>query len=126
MDKHVIDNPESRYGAGKAATNAFRTQRITGTLNILFLLFFVWFVARLAGAERAEMVDVIRNPLVAIALILLIVNVALHMRIGVREVIEDYIHEPRTNRLLLLLNTFWALAVALLVIGSVAKILFWG
>jgi succinate dehydrogenase / fumarate reductase membrane anchor subunit len=85
----------------------------------------VWFVVRLAGAERAEMLAVVRNPLVGIPLCLLIINVCVHMRIGMNEVIEDYLDEDRTNRLARFANTAFAVLVAVVTILAVAKIMFW-
>jgi len=126
IDKSSIANPTTHYGDGKAATRMFVWQRVTGALNIAFTLFFGWFVVRLAGAERVEMVETVRNPFVAIVLALLIVNVCVHMRIGMSEVIEDYIDEHRQNRLALAANTGFAVVVAALALLSIAKIVFWG
>jgi succinate dehydrogenase / fumarate reductase, membrane anchor subunit len=123
IDKATIANPRTHYGHG--GTREFITQRITGALNFVFLLFFVWFVVRLAGADRAEMLAVVRNPLVAIVLCLLIINVTVHMRIGMHEVIEDYLDEEKTNRLANFANTAFAILVAVVTILSVAKIVFW-
>ncbi len=125
IDKAVIADPRTRYGAGKRATRLFFAQRFTGALNIAFTLFFVWFVVRLAGAGRAEMIETVRNPGIALVLGLLIVNVCAHMRIGMREVIDDYLGE-RSHRLALAANDAFAIAVALLTIAAIAKIVFWG
>jgi succinate dehydrogenase / fumarate reductase, membrane anchor subunit len=126
IERRIIADPATRYGSGKAATRHFLTQRLTGALNVLFLLFFVWLVVRLAGADRAEMVGVIANPFVAIVLALLLVNVCVHMRIGMREVIEDYVIDERTHRLVMFVNTLFAVAIALIGLVSIAKIVFWG
>ena len=123
IDKAAIANPKTKYGHG--GTRHFIVQRITGALNIGFTLFFVWFVVRLAGADRAEMVDALRNPIVAIVLCLLIVNVCVHMRIGMNEVIEDYMDEGRTHRLARTANAAFAILVAAVTVLSVAKIAFW-
>ncbi|MHB1101930.1 MAG: succinate dehydrogenase, hydrophobic membrane anchor protein [Devosia sp.] len=126
IDKRIIADPKTHYGPAKAATRHFITQRLTGALNVLFLIFLVWLVVRLAGAERAEMISVIANPFVAIVLALLIVNVRVHMRIGMREVIEDYADEERTNRLLRFVNNVFSAGVALIGLVAIAKIAFWG
>ena len=122
-DKGAIANPATHYGQG--GTRLFMTQRITGALNVLFTIFFVWFVVRLAGADRASLLATVRNPLVAIVLGLLIINVCVHMRIGMHEVIEDYVDEGPANHTLNRLNTAFAIVVAVLTILSIAKILFW-
>jgi succinate dehydrogenase / fumarate reductase membrane anchor subunit len=125
-DISKISNPKTHYGSGKVATRHFFVQRVTGGLNVLFTLFFVWFVVRLAGAERADMVGVVRNPFVAIVLILLIVNVCIHMRIGMNEVIEDYINDHGQNRMLRGLNLLFAIVVAVVSVIAIGKIVFWG
>jgi succinate dehydrogenase / fumarate reductase membrane anchor subunit len=119
----TIADPKTHYGKG--GTRHFIWQRVTGALNVLFSIFFTWFVVRLAGVDRAEMLAVVRNPVVAILLTLLIVNVALHMRIGMREVIEDYIDDERTKHLALMANTGFALLIVVLTLVSIAKISFW-
>ena len=126
IDKAAISDPKTHYGSPREATRHFKVQRITGALNVVFTLFFVWFVVRLAGAERGEMVAVVANPFIAIILALLIVNVCIHMRIGMNEVIEDYVDDHGTNRLLRGLNAAFAILVALVTVLAIAKIVFWG
>jgi succinate dehydrogenase / fumarate reductase membrane anchor subunit len=126
IDRAAIANPKTHYGSGKAATRGFFLQRLTGALNIAFTLFFVWFVVNLAGADRAHFIDTVRNPGIAVILCLLITNVCIHMRLGMREVIEDYISEGPRNHLALVANTVFAVLVAVVTILAVAKILFWG
>lgn len=120
-----IRNPSTHYGNPKASTRHFITQRVTGALNVLFLLFFAWFVVSLAGADRAKMVATVANPLVAIVLALLIVNITIHMRNGMRDVIEDYF-DGTANRVALVANTVFALFIAVVALGAIAKIVFWG
>lgn len=120
-----IRNPATHYGNPKASTRHFITQRVTGALNVAFTLFFVWFVVGLAGKGREDMVATVANPLVAIGLALLIVNVVIHMRNGMRDVIEDYF-DGAANRLALAANTLFALFIAVVALGAIAKIVFWG
>lgn len=126
IDKATIANPKTRYGDARHATGEFRAQRLTGMLNVLFTIFFVWFVVRLAGADRAQMVEVVRNPLVALGVVLLIINVSIHMRIGMHEVIMDYLDEGKQNRLAQTANTVFAILIPAVTILAVAKIVFWG
>jgi succinate dehydrogenase / fumarate reductase membrane anchor subunit len=126
-DKRAIADPASHYGDPKAATRGFKWQRLTGGMNVLFLGFLIWLVVRLAGTGRADMVMVLQDhPVVSIVLGLLIVNVCVHMRIGMREIIEDYVHEPRLTRLSMTLNDMFALLVAAAALISLIKIVFWG
>jgi len=126
IDRATIENPKTHYGAPKAATRSFIWQRMTGALNVAFTVFFIWFVVKLAGADRATMLAVVKTPVVAVILAALITNVAIHMRIGMREVIEDYVGEGPRNHLANAANTGFAILVPVLTILAIAKIVFWG
>lgn len=127
IDRATISNPKTHYGNPKRATRHFIWQRATGALNVLFGLFIIWFVVAMAGApDAAARIALVRNPLVALGLVLLFVNVTIHMRIGMQEVIEDYIdHGPR-NTLAMAANTVFAVLVAAVAILSIVKLVFWG
>ncbi|MDC9822152.1 succinate dehydrogenase, hydrophobic membrane anchor protein [Devosia sp. ZB163] len=120
-----IQAPSTHYGNGKAATRHFITQRLTGAFNILFALFMVWFVVSLAGKAPAEMIELARNPFVAIGLVLLVVNVSVHMRNGMRDTIEDYFDKGAHSWAMVANNLFtgFFFVVAL---GAIAKLVFWG
>ena len=122
----MIADPGTKYGNGKRATRHFIVQRLTGVSNVLFITFLVFIVVSLAGESRGDVVAVLGNPLIGIPFAILFAIVCVHMRIGMREIIEDYVHETRTNRLSLSLNTFFALAVGLVGVASILKIVFWG
>ena len=126
IDKSVISNPTTRYGHKGHGTRLFKLQRLTGMINLAALLFFIWLVISLAGAGREAMVATIGHPLVAILLAGLVVSVTLHMRIGILEVIEDYVDEDRKSRLSKLLNDGFCILIALVALGSIIKIVFWG
>ena len=122
----TIATPTSHYGSRLAGTMSFIVQRITGVLNIAFAVFFLWLVVRLARADVSEMGDLVSNPVVAVVTGLLIVSVTLHMRAGMREVIEDYVHEEKLNRLSLQLNTAFTVLVALVTLVARIKLIVWG
>ncbi len=125
IDRKTIADPRTHYGDVKHATAGFKWQRITGAINILGLLFLIWLVVSLAGADRATFVTTVANPFVALPTAIMVVVAVIHMRIGMREVIEDYVH-GRTNRLALLLNDIFTLGVAILALVSLITLVFWG
>jgi len=121
----TIANPKSHYGNAKASTRHFITQRVTGASNILFLALLLFIVVRLAGQDRADVVSLLGQWWIGLPFAALIAIVAIHMRNGMRETLEDYL-AGSTYRLAMLLNTLFCLAVALLSAGAVLKIVFWG
>jgi succinate dehydrogenase / fumarate reductase, membrane anchor subunit len=125
IDKSAISNPKTHYGDAKGSTKHFILQRATGALNIAFLIFFAWFIVSLAGAGREGMVEIVRNPVVAVILTLLLVTVALHMRNGMHDVIDDYFDGAR-HRLAATANTLFAVIIVVVGVGSIAKLVFWG
>lgn len=120
-----VQTPSTHYGSAKASTRHFITQRVTGAINIVFTLFIVWFVVSLAGKAPAEMIGLVRNPFVAIGLALLVVNVAIHMRNGMRDVIEDYFDKGEHGPEMLANNVFTGFFVVA-ALGALIKLVFWG
>ena len=46
-------------------------------------------------------------------MLLFILSVTMHMRIGMQVIIEDYVHDESAKLVLIMANTFFAVAVAL-------------
>ena len=113
-------------GSAKEGTQHFWHQRLTALANVPLSLFLIWLVLNLAGAGRAEMAGLIGNPLVAGLLVLTIVSVTWHMRLGMQVIIEDYVHAEGPKLLAVIANVFFALAVAGLAIVSVLMLAFGG
>jgi len=126
LSQKTIATPTSHYGSTKAGSRDFLVQRITGALNVVFTLFFIWLVVRLAGANVEQMGDLLSNPIVAIVVALMIISAAIHARIGMNEVIEDYVHEEALNRLAVLGNWAFCIVVAVATLAALAKLVFWG
>lgn len=123
--KDKIADPRVHYGDAKASTRHFITQRLSGAINIAFLLLLLFLVVRLAGQDRPDMVAVIGNFWIGLPLAVLIGIVAIHMRNGMRDTLEDYLHGAAYN-IVMLLNTLFCLLVAVAGIGAVLKLVFWG
>jgi len=122
----MIADPDTRYGNGRRATRHFKAQRLTGAVNILFALFLVFLVIRIAGQAPQDIVSLIGTWWVGVPFAVLMVVASFHMHIGMREIIEDYVHDERLNRLSLSVNAFVAISAGLVGAASVLKIVFWG
>ena len=95
----------------KKGTGTFIRQRITAGINIVFVGFLIWLVVSTAGADRAGMAALFSNWLVSIIAIALVINVMVHMRIGMAEIIDDYVHAPKLYSLAQTLNTLYAVLI---------------
>ena len=67
--------------------------RVTAVSNIPLIVAFIIIVAALHGRPWAEAVRIVSRPLVALLLILCVVSVTNHMRLGMQIIIEDYVHD---------------------------------
>ena len=113
-------------GSAHEGPEHFMKQRITAAANLILLSFAVGLIASLAGTELSTVKATLAHPVVAIALLALIVSVTVHMRIGMQVIIEDYVHGEGAKMLLLLGNTFFAAAIAVISIFAVLKLSFGG
>ena len=96
-------------------------QRVTAVANIVLMLWFIFSLVRLPSLDHASVVLWLRQPVAAVPMLLLIVSVFWHFRLGVQVMIEDYVHGPNRVIAMLALN-FYALAGAAAAVFAVFKI----
>jgi succinate dehydrogenase / fumarate reductase membrane anchor subunit len=113
-------------GSAKEGPEHFLKQRLTAAANLVLVPFAVGLIATLAGADLATIKATLAHPAVAIALVVLVLSIAVHMRIGMQVIIEDYVHAEGAKMLLLAANTFFSWAVAAMAIFAVLKLSFGG
>lgn len=111
-------------GSAKEGTDHFWKQRISAVSNVILTIFFVWLIAKLAGADYATVKKTIQKPAVSIGLLLMLLSVTFHMRLGMQMIIEDYVHTEGRKILALMANTFFCMAIAIACIFSVMKLAF--
>jgi len=101
------------FGAAKSGTGHFWRQRLTAVANVPLTIAFVLIVVALLGRNHAAVVQILGSPLVAVIMLLFILSVTMHMRIGMQVIIEDYVHDETAKLVLVMANTFFTVAVAL-------------
>lgn len=111
-------------GSAHHGTEHFWLQRLTAAANVLLLVVLIGIVVTLVGRSHATVIATLSKPLVSVLLVAAIISVAIHMRLGMQIVIEDYVHSEFRKVVLLMLNTFFAWGVGLSSIFAVLKISF--
>jgi succinate dehydrogenase / fumarate reductase membrane anchor subunit len=108
-------------GSAKDGTGDFWRIRITSIALVPLSLFFIGLVLSLNGASYAEVRASLSQPLVALLLALFAVISLDHMRLGMQEIIEDYIHGEGAKVTLLVLSVFFCVAVGVALVFALLK-----
>ncbi|HEV7337573.1 MULTISPECIES: succinate dehydrogenase, hydrophobic membrane anchor protein [Bosea] len=129
LSKSSMRTPLARVrglGSAKSGTGHFWLQRVTAVANVLLTIAFLLVVISLIGKPYPAAVATLANPLVAILMLLFVVSGAVHMRLGMQVIIEDYIHSEGLKILAVMANTFFAIAVGAACAFALLKLSFGG
>lgn len=113
-------------GSAREGTLHFWRQRLTAIANVPLVLFMVGLMVALVGAPYEDVRATLANPFVTLVVILFLVSVLYHMKLGMQIVIEDYVHGEGAKVALIALNTFFPLVVGVASIFALLKIAFGG
>jgi len=109
-------------GAAHDGTSHFWRQRLTAAANVPLVIGFIILIVVVVGRPRSEVVAILGSPFVALFLILMIVSISIHMRIGMQVIIEDYVHGEGRKVTMLAASTFFAVAIAAVSIFAILKL----
>ena len=113
-------------GSAKEGVHHWWAQRLTALALVPLTLWFVVSVAGLAGMDHAGAVAWIGSPPVTVLLVLLIAATFWHAQLGVRVVIEDYVHSEAVKLVALIAVKFAAVLLAIASIFAVLRLAFGG
>ena len=111
-------------GAAHHGAEHWFLHRMTAVSNIPLIVAFIIIVASLAFRPWQDAVRVVSHPLVALLLILCVVSVTNHMRMGMQIIIEDYVHDKGLKIAAVIANNFYAVVIAAACLWAIAKISF--
>lgn len=113
-------------GSAKEGTEHFWLQRLTAVANIPLILFFIITLVALNGADHATVIAYLGSPFICALMLLVILSVVIHMRLGMQIIIEDYVHGDLMKVGLVMANTFFAFFVGLVSAVALLKMSFGG
>jgi succinate dehydrogenase / fumarate reductase membrane anchor subunit len=111
-------------GSARTGTEEFWLQRMTAIAGIPLTIAGLSLVISLTGRSYTAVKQILASPLVAVLLILFVLALVVHMKIGVKVVVEDYVHDKNQKVTLLILNTFFAWAIGIACVFAILKISF--
>ena len=109
-------------GAAREGTGHFWRVRVTSVALIVLSLYFLGLVISLNGANYQTVRTALAQPFAALMMGLFVLVGLVHMRLGMQEIIEDYIHAEGTKLVLLILSIFFCVAVGAASIFALLKL----
>jgi succinate dehydrogenase / fumarate reductase, membrane anchor subunit len=101
-------------------------QRISAVSNLLLTFWFVVSLILLPNFDQATLAQWLAQPVVAVPMMLLLVSIFWHVRLGLQVLIEDYVHDDAMKFASIMLLNFYVVAGGVFGIFTVAKLAFTG
>lgn len=111
-------------GSAKDGTTHWWAQRVSAIALVPLVLYVLYLLVSLAGADYATVRLTIAQPFNAVLLILFIGTAFWHARLGLQVVIEDYFHVRWLEIALMLAVKFVFAAMGLAAIVAIGRIAF--
>ena len=111
-------------GSAKDGTGHWWAQRVSAIALVPLVLYLLYLLVSLAGADYATVRLTIAEPLNAVLLVLFIGTAFWHARLGLQVVIEDYIHVGWLEITLMIAVKFVYVALGVAAIIAIGRIAF--
>ena len=109
-------------GAARSGTGDNARMRLTSIALIPLTVAFMVMVLDLVSKDYNAARSYLGHPLPALLMLLFIGTGVLHMQIGMKAIIEDYVHAPPLKEAALTANVFFAVCAGLSCIYAVLRI----
>ena len=113
-------------GSAKHGAGHWITQRTTALGNLTLALWLFFSLMLLPDFGQATLSGWLAQPIVAVPMILLLISVFWHIRLGLQVFIEDYVHEPAPLAVAIVILNFYVVGAGAFGIFTIAKIAFAG
>jgi succinate dehydrogenase / fumarate reductase, membrane anchor subunit len=113
-------------GSAKQGSKHWIDQRVTAVGNLLLTSWLVISLILLPNFEHETVAAWLAQPSVAVPMMLMLVSIFAHVRLGLQVLIEDYVHDEGNKFAALTLLNFYVIGAAAFGIFMVAKHAFTG
>jgi succinate dehydrogenase / fumarate reductase membrane anchor subunit len=110
------------HGAAGNGVGHWWQQRVTAIALVPLTLWFVFSLAARPSFQYLDLVLWLQRPWNAVLTVLLVVVLALHSKLGVQVVIEDYVHGKSIKLFALVASLFAHVAIAVAGVFAVIRI----
>ncbi len=111
-------------GSAKSGAEHWLLERVVALANLPLNIFLVIFILGHLGADRAMVAASVGHPVVGALLAVSLIAILWHMKLGMRTIIEDYVHGPTAKFTLLLLNSAYTLILGVAAISAILTMSF--
>jgi len=113
-------------GSAKSGSHHWILQRFTAVGNLLLVLWLLFSIVQMPGLDYASVTGWLAQPVVAVPMMLMLVSIFWHLKLGLQVLIEDYVHDDGLKFFVLMLLNFYAVGGAAFGLFAIAKIAFTG
>jgi succinate dehydrogenase / fumarate reductase membrane anchor subunit len=111
-------------GAAKQGVQHWWMQRLTSVALVPLSIWFVVSLLALPSLEHATVVEWMSQSSSALLLIVFVLTATWHSQLGVRVVVEDYVHGVGSKTLLLVIVSFAHVLIAAAGVFAILKVAF--
>jgi succinate dehydrogenase / fumarate reductase membrane anchor subunit len=116
----------SGLGSAKGGAHHWWLQRLTSIALVPLSIWFTVSILALPSMDRATVITWMAQSWTALLLIVLVLVATYHSQLGVRVVVEDYVHTPGMKTLTLVILTFVHTLLAVAGVFAILKVAFGG
>ena len=111
-------------GSAKSGVGAARAMHLTSVALVPLGIAFVWILLTLVGKDYAVARAQLGHGFPAVVMILFVGASVYHMQLGMRVIIDDYVHDHHIKDWALMANLFFCVVIGIACIYSLLKVSF--
>ena len=109
-------------GSARAGAEHWWHERLSSTATFLLFTWLIVSLLRLPDFGYATVAEWLREPFAAVPMLLLVAATFWHLKMGLRVIVEDYVHQEGGKLFWFVLIDFAAIFGAVLALFSVLKV----